>query len=275
MDNSKFFNKGISTPIGILIIVLCALIAGGILAWQYLWVPREEAKAPEETTEDETADWTMYKNAKYKFKFKYPKECEICREESDSVVFCSRRGIIQANLKEERDFSCPSPALPCWTLIKQKDPEFLQEQFRILEEVNRNKGITPELRERIKSNFRLLSMGSDGIFFVDSIYNQNLESYGIRLIGYDGTDIEVSNYYYRATFLADNKVISMSASLFPPADKEIYSWADQEYTKYLRGQENILFPLTESLIEGEIKKSPINKVLETYNQMLSTFRFLE
>ena len=40
---SKFLNKGISTPIGILIIVLVAIIAGGgILAWQYLEIPTEE-----------------------------------------------------------------------------------------------------------------------------------------------------------------------------------------------------------------------------------------
>jgi len=37
MGNQKklIFNKGISTPIGILIIVLCAFLAGGIFAWQY------------------------------------------------------------------------------------------------------------------------------------------------------------------------------------------------------------------------------------------------
>lgn len=48
MDNSKFFNKGISAPVGIIIIVLCTLIAGGIFAYQYLWVSKEEVKVPEE-----------------------------------------------------------------------------------------------------------------------------------------------------------------------------------------------------------------------------------
>ncbi len=45
MDNQpKFSNKRISTPVGIFIIVLVTLLAGGILAWQYLEAP--EGKAP-------------------------------------------------------------------------------------------------------------------------------------------------------------------------------------------------------------------------------------
>lgn len=56
MVNSKFFNKGISTPLGILIIILCAFIAGGIFAWQYyetIEVKVPEVKAPEEKLEKE------------------------------------------------------------------------------------------------------------------------------------------------------------------------------------------------------------------------------
>ncbi|PIX88094.1 MAG: hypothetical protein COZ30_01875 [Candidatus Nealsonbacteria bacterium CG_4_10_14_3_um_filter_36_16] len=44
-------NKGISTPVGIIIIVLVALLAGGILAWHYFGAPKEEVKAPEEIEE--------------------------------------------------------------------------------------------------------------------------------------------------------------------------------------------------------------------------------
>lgn len=45
MNNQlKFLNKGISAPIGILIIILCAILAGGILVYQYWWVPKEVTK---------------------------------------------------------------------------------------------------------------------------------------------------------------------------------------------------------------------------------------
>ncbi|MDI6602799.1 MAG: hypothetical protein QME57_01605, partial [Patescibacteria group bacterium] len=59
MDNqnqSKLSNKGISTPIGILIII-CVLLTGGILAWQLEWFKKEvkmpEVKMPEVEIEEE------------------------------------------------------------------------------------------------------------------------------------------------------------------------------------------------------------------------------
>ncbi|MGB2761923.1 MAG: hypothetical protein WBC21_00035 [Minisyncoccales bacterium] len=46
---SKFLNRGISTPIGILIIVLVAfIVGGGILTWQYFGTPEEKVKTSEE-----------------------------------------------------------------------------------------------------------------------------------------------------------------------------------------------------------------------------------
>ncbi len=41
----KYLNKGIPTPIAISIIILMAVIVGGgILAYQYWWLPKEEAR---------------------------------------------------------------------------------------------------------------------------------------------------------------------------------------------------------------------------------------
>jgi len=47
---NKFLSKGISTPIGIVIIVLVALLAGGVLAWQYFG--ESEREIEEGTTID-------------------------------------------------------------------------------------------------------------------------------------------------------------------------------------------------------------------------------
>jgi len=55
-----------------IIIILVIFVAGGILAWQYFWVPKEEVKAPEEVIIDETADWKIYRNEEYGFEIKYP-----------------------------------------------------------------------------------------------------------------------------------------------------------------------------------------------------------
>jgi len=64
-------NKGFSTII-LIVGIAAAIIAGGFLTYQYWWLPKEEAKAPEELTEDETANWQTYRNEEYGFEFKYP-----------------------------------------------------------------------------------------------------------------------------------------------------------------------------------------------------------
>lgn len=65
-------NKKISFPIAIIIIVLCAIVVGGIAVWQYLRAPEGEERL-EGTPEDETADWKVYRNKEYGFEIKYPK----------------------------------------------------------------------------------------------------------------------------------------------------------------------------------------------------------
>jgi hypothetical protein len=98
----KYLNKGISTPIAISIIVLITfIVGGGILAYQYWWLPKEEvnniactmeaklcpdgsyvgrtgpncefAQCPD-VKKDETADWKTYRDEEYGFEFAYPKE---------------------------------------------------------------------------------------------------------------------------------------------------------------------------------------------------------
>jgi len=56
-----------------IIITLVIFIAGGILGWQYWWAPKEEIK-------DETSSWQIYKNQKYGFEFKYPKNWAVVTE---------------------------------------------------------------------------------------------------------------------------------------------------------------------------------------------------
>lgn len=65
----------------IAVLILAAVVGGGILGYQYLLAPREEVSTPtteepEEITEDETASWKTYRNEEYDFEVKYPAEWE-------------------------------------------------------------------------------------------------------------------------------------------------------------------------------------------------------
>lgn len=99
MAKQNLLNRGITTPVGILVIVIVALAAGGIFYWQWSGLKKvepPEVRAPategpkeilpppppgEEEEEEETADWKTYRNEEYGFELKYPSApsgCERC-----------------------------------------------------------------------------------------------------------------------------------------------------------------------------------------------------
>jgi len=84
--------KGLA-PI-IIIILIIIVLAGGILAWQYLGVTEEKAKLPEEkiseekeevVPEEKTADWKTYRNEEYGYEIAYPNN-HIVEEERTSPI---------------------------------------------------------------------------------------------------------------------------------------------------------------------------------------------
>jgi hypothetical protein len=70
--------KGISTTLSILLIVLLVVIVGGGVVYKYYLAPGEEPSdgKPEES-QDETADWEIYRNEEFGFGMKYPVDWEI------------------------------------------------------------------------------------------------------------------------------------------------------------------------------------------------------
>ena len=89
MPELSHLNKKISTPAGIFVIVLVAIIAGGsILAFQYYWLPEQESKVPSiSQLLDEIANWQTYTNEEYGFKIKHPKDWTV------SIKFCENNHI--------------------------------------------------------------------------------------------------------------------------------------------------------------------------------------
>jgi flagellar basal body-associated protein FliL len=70
--------KGISTLVGVIIIVAVAVVLfGGVFAYQYFaksqtLVTNDQQNPNVQTATDETADWKTYKNDEYGFEIKYP-----------------------------------------------------------------------------------------------------------------------------------------------------------------------------------------------------------
>jgi hypothetical protein len=108
----KNLNKIISTPIGILILILIVVIVGGgILTYQYLWLPKEKtnnvvctmevklcpdgsyvgrtgpncefAKCP--GIENEIANWEIYRSEQMGFEIKYPPDLGVSYERVSST----------------------------------------------------------------------------------------------------------------------------------------------------------------------------------------------
>lgn len=76
------------------VVILGAIVGGGILAYQYWWMPKEKIETPEvkppkaktpegvppaaeEIPVNETADWKTYRNEEFRFELKYPESIRV------------------------------------------------------------------------------------------------------------------------------------------------------------------------------------------------------
>jgi len=104
--------KGISTTLSVLLITLLIAAIGGIIIYKYISAPTEKPSnnsalteepsdngEPEES-QDETTDWDTYRNEKYGFEIKYPKEWHQDKKES-SYLYEKVFDIIRFSPNEE------------------------------------------------------------------------------------------------------------------------------------------------------------------------------
>jgi hypothetical protein len=90
MGNMPFITQGKTNLKYILIIViLAAIVSGGILGYYYLWIKDLEAKLAElelklspKVIEDEIANWKTYRNKEYGFEINYPPGWEVQKRDS-------------------------------------------------------------------------------------------------------------------------------------------------------------------------------------------------
>ena len=104
----KSSNRGISTIVGLIIIIVVAVLAtGGILVWQKGWIGKTptltsmkttqptitptvittpKPTAQTQTPQDETANWKTYTNKDYKYEVKYPLDWKMREEMSTEAM---------------------------------------------------------------------------------------------------------------------------------------------------------------------------------------------
>jgi len=111
--------KGISTLIGIIIIIAVAVVAfGGVFGYQYLTQSKEavninNSSKNNQTPTDQTAGWKTYKNEQYGVEFKYP---------ANFMASKGPRGFVQIESPQESN----SPAY--WYIEVEKNTENLTAQ---------------------------------------------------------------------------------------------------------------------------------------------------
>ena len=95
----------------LIILILAILVGGGILGYQYWWLPKQEVPLPEITIKNETADWQTYRNEKYGFSIVLPPLWMIAQEtEGSENVKLSSYMFVKKNDYEEykNDFTNPT-----------------------------------------------------------------------------------------------------------------------------------------------------------------------
>ncbi|MCK4781996.1 hypothetical protein KAS79_03710 [Candidatus Parcubacteria bacterium] len=91
MNKNQFqsiLNKGIATPVALLIVFLVSVIAGGaILAYQHFQITEKEVETSPLITKDETADWKVYTNEEFGYEIKYPENWEKVQLDTADAYF--------------------------------------------------------------------------------------------------------------------------------------------------------------------------------------------
>ena len=143
------------------------------------------------------------------------------------------------------------------------DSDLLKRQFDILEKISNEGKLDKETKNDIIKNLDIFYpntvAGTDDKFYVDLINNDHLGVYGIKIIGYAGSDVSADNYYYRSVFLKDDKIVTARFRLFT---EEMMPWADAEMLKSINSEDDF----DDRIIESLKTKDKNNKIYKTVQQ---------
>lgn len=115
--------------------ILAVLLIGGILAYQYWWLPKQERKSPETNIQDQTANYSTYSNAKYGFSIVLPSAWLVAKEieGNDTLPISSYIFVKESNYERYKDDFATKLIVPIqsqveiivlqrnWTSVKDMD----------------------------------------------------------------------------------------------------------------------------------------------------------
>lgn len=285
----------------IIIVLATALITGGVIyafgrqeirrivqefKKQNNQLQEQIEKLKQTAKKDEFADWQTYTNAQLGITFNYPKSWSVAEEINDEIfigdgnTYFPNPYIIKIASfdKLRNDFEklwqedCPAN---CAGL--KNDKKLFEQQFDILKKIGQ--GVTSEdFKKDIKDNFIIFSGGRDYRLLINFGSTPGINY--VRIVGTDGFDTGLDNFYYKFVLVKEEKVAVLTFSLFNFEDPNKYipkmSSEDDYFNMILNDLPDFITSQSDKLgfIEDQDKELVKNKI-KTYNQILSTFQFTD
>lgn len=216
-------------------------------------------------------DWKTYTDSALGLTFRYPPELEsMIASKQTSISVTPKQETIAYYQKYRESGGCPST---CGQLAD--DPALLEKQFTLLFQVASapNCTLSQALKDDINEDFLLFSGGISNKLAVSGI-KTNAGLCGLNLIEYSGFDVSLSNYYYKAGFLVNDKVVEIVFRLLPynAFDSVDALWTSLGYDLEGGSCDAQCLDKEQNYYENFHLDAPVvQEVIATYNRMLATF----
>ncbi len=264
--------------ISIILTVVIVLIAGIELFFfqSGLIFKREDKKI-----DDESLMWQDYKNEELKIGFQYPlnwEEPKTKKEDYSNIIeytkdikYISISSVNQEKERVRKGVIREKAGREILDDYIKEAIEKIEREIEILEEVAKTGKINPDLKEEIKENhFNLISKSKDQKFVVEPVYLDNLNIWGIKLIGIDSPQISPCGFYYRTIFIVNEKIVKI---YFEKIEAIFgYSCSLPNYQEFVDNFDNLIKEYKEALESGNLSNynPKVSKDFEIYSKIIKS-----